>query len=120
MQQLSTAIEDVSPYTHAYCYMAQVEQEENNRPKEQGHPAKPVTMFFKSGQDQQRYKTPLEDDIAAVFVGEDGAPPGFTDNDIALHSPGQPCEQVCWMTTIHPSICVWQNSCHVPPHGAHW
>ena len=94
MQQLLTAIEDVSPYAHAYRYMAEVEQEENIRAKEQGRPAKPVTMFFKRGQDQRRYNTPIEDDIAAVFVGEDGAPPGFTDRDIVVHPHGRPREHI--------------------------
>ena len=34
MQQLLSAIEDVSPYTHANHYMAQVEQEESIQTKE--------------------------------------------------------------------------------------
>ena len=55
MQQLLTAIEDVSPYAHAYHYMAQVEQEGNIQAKEQGRPAKSATMFFKRGKDQWRY-----------------------------------------------------------------
>ena len=33
------------------------------------------------------YNTPLEDDIAAVFVGEDGTPPGFTNSDV-VHPHG--------------------------------
>ena len=37
---------------------------------------------------------PLQDDIAAVFVGEDGAPPGFGDRDIIVHPHSWPCEQI--------------------------
>ena len=51
----------------------------------EGRPVMPVTMFFRHGGDQRRYNEPLHDEIAVVFVGEDGAPPGFGDCDIIVH-----------------------------------
>ena len=85
MQSLLTAIEDMSLYAYAYRCKTELDREENLQAIEQGHPAKPVTMFFKCGQDQQRYNNPVEDNIAVVFVGEDGALPGSTDRDIVVH-----------------------------------
>ena len=64
--------------------MAEVEHEESLQAKEQGCPTKSVIMFFKCGCNQQKYNNPLQDDIAAVFVGEDGATPGFADCDIVV------------------------------------
>ena len=84
MQSLLTAIEDVSPYACAYRRMAEVELEETLRAEERRQP-KPVTMFFKRGHDQRKYNSPLQDEIAVVFVGEDGAPPGFTNRDVHVH-----------------------------------
>ena len=94
MQSLLTAIEEVSPYAHGYCHMAEVEQAENLHAEQQGRSTKQVTMFFKRGPDQRRYNNPLQDDIATVFVGEDGAPPGFTDRDIVVHPHGQQCSRI--------------------------
>ena len=51
-------------------------------------------MFFKRGQAQRRYNSPLQDEIAVVFVGEDGAPPGFTDCDVVVHPRGRACERI--------------------------
>ena len=59
----------------------------------EGRP-KQVTMFFKRGPDQRRYNNPLQDDIAAVLVRGDGAPPGFTDRDIVVHPHNWQCERI--------------------------
>ena len=74
--------------------MANVELEEIHRAADEGHPVMPVPMFFRRGSDQSRYNEPLHDEIAVVFVGEDGAPPGFKDRDIVVHPFRQPCHQI--------------------------
>ena len=51
-------------------------------------------MFFRHGSDQRWYNELLHDEIAVVFMGEDGAPPGFKDRDIVVHPFGRPCEQM--------------------------
>ena len=85
MQSRLTAIEDVSPYASAYHCMAEVEQ---------GRQPKPVTMFFKCGHDERRYNSPLQDEIDLEFVGEVGAPVGFTNCDIVVHPRGRACERI--------------------------
>ena len=94
METVQMAILSVSPYARAYRHMANVELEEIRRAADEGHPVMPVTMFFRRGSDQRRYNEPLHDEIAVVFVGEDGAPPGFKDRDIVVHPFGQPCHQI--------------------------
>ena len=94
MQSLLTAIDDVSPYACAYRRMAEVELEETLCAEEQRRQPKPVTMFFKRGHDQRRYNSPLQDEIVVVFVGEDGAPPGFTNLDVVVHPRGRACEPI--------------------------
>ena len=74
--------------------MAEVELEETLCAEEQGCQTKPVTMFFKHGHDQHRYNSPLQDEIAEVFVGADGAPPGFTDHDVVVHPHVRACERI--------------------------
>ena len=91
-QSLLTAIEDVSPYARAYYCMAEVEQEENLQAIEEGGQAKPVTIFFKRGQDQQWYNNRAQDYISTVFVGQDLAPPGFMDSHTVVHPHFCPCE----------------------------
>ena len=107
MRALLTHIEGVSPYASAYRHMAQVEQEESLQAEQEGRPSKPVTMFFKRGRDQRRYNNPLQDDIAAVFVGEDGAPPGFGDRDIVVHPHGRPCEQISILSANCDPMVSW-------------
>ena len=34
-----------------------------------------IKMYFKAGKDQRRYNKPTHDEVTAVFVGENGAPP---------------------------------------------
>lgn len=38
--------------------------------------------------DNRRYNAPLEDEVDAVFVGQDGAPPG--NHDIIVHPKNNP------------------------------
>lgn len=84
MQLLQTVIGNVSPLSCAYSQMVLVEQEENRQVRED-HPTQPVTMFFTHGCDQWRYNNLLQDDTAAVFIEENGAPPGLRDRDIIVH-----------------------------------
>ena len=50
---------------------------ENRTPRE-------VRLYFKRGPDQRRYNEPTHDEVAAVFIGEDGAPPANRDVVIYL------------------------------------
>jgi hypothetical protein len=74
-----------SSYVSAFKEMWAIEQEEkmlqlslrgNHR------------LFFKRGPDCRRYNEPTRSEVAAVFVGEDGAPPG--ERDIAVYPRDRP------------------------------
>lgn len=67
--------------------MAKVEQEV--RQKEEGHPTRPVTMYYKRGPDQGKYNNPLMDEtVAVLFTGKDGAPLGFIECDTVVYPHG--------------------------------
>lgn len=57
--------------------------------------------FFKRGPDCRRYNEPTHNEIAAVFVGEDGAPPA--NRDIVVYPRDRPPERMPYI------------SCHVDP-----
>ena len=43
--------------------------------KQFGEQANTIKMIFKHGNDQRRYNEPQHDEVAAIFVGDEGAPP---------------------------------------------
>ena len=69
----------VSPYTASFKWMAQVEREEQARAIAENRPPSCVTMVMREGVDRRRYNAPLHEEVAAVFTGEDGAPPASRD-----------------------------------------
>ena len=68
-------MEEVSPFAAAYKHMHQVEKEENCCANAAGTEPSKITMFYRRGKDQRRYNEPRHDEVAAVFVGEEDAPP---------------------------------------------
>ena len=70
--QIQHIMETVSPYAAAYKHMHEVEQEQI---KQFGAQANTVKMIFKRGSDQRQYNEPRHDEVAAIFVGDEGAPP---------------------------------------------
>ncbi|XP_066910716.1 uncharacterized protein [Clytia hemisphaerica] len=56
-------------------HMKQVEQEEQNRAIAENRPVSRITMVMREGHDQRRGNVPLHEEVAAIFTGEDGAPP---------------------------------------------
>ena len=43
--------------------------------KQFGEQANTIKMIFKHGNDQRQYNEPQHDEVAAIFVGDEGAPP---------------------------------------------
>ncbi|XP_030850990.1 uncharacterized protein LOC754317 [Strongylocentrotus purpuratus] len=78
METIQHIIEETSPYAAAYKCMKQVEDEQMQTSDPQT-PVPSVKMIFKRGSDQRRYNLPTVDEVAAVFVGEDGMPPDQRD-----------------------------------------
>lgn len=75
--------------------MHQIEQREIENAATSGLPAPKITMVFKEGQDQRCYNAPLNDEVAAVFVGEDGAPPG--NHDIVIYPKDQELKNISYL-----------------------
>ena len=55
-----------------------------------------ITMQFRIGKDRQKYNMPHHDEVAVVFVGEDGAPP--MDRDIIVYPKNQPLQHISYMS----------------------
>ena len=82
LQTLHDTLEYSSPYAAAFKHMLQVEQE---------NPHKEVKMWMMKVNDQQRHNLPRHDEVAAVFVGEDGAP---TNPDFAVYPKGKALQKI--------------------------
>ena len=78
-----------------------IEQEEDRHAAEQNQEPRTVRLFFKRGPDCRRYNEPTHNEIAAVFVGEDGAPPA--ERDIVVYPRDSPPQRMPYI------------SCHVDP-----
>ena len=74
MHAIQDVIENYSPYLLAYRHMAEVEKSEISKADNQECQQSTITMQFRISRDLQRYNIPHHDEVAVVFVGEDGAP----------------------------------------------
>ena len=81
MQDVLTVMEEHSPHARAYKYMHDVEQEEERQA---------------ICENRQPRQVPTHDGIAAVFVGEDGAPPA--QRDITVYPKDQPPQRISYMS----------------------
>ena len=86
----------INPYAAAYRHMYQVEQELVQTSNVPGEPLPTVTMVIKRGADQRRYNNPQLDEVAAVFVGPDGAPP--VQKDIVVYPKDRPLCNLSYMS----------------------
>ena len=93
MRQLQKIMEAVSPYAAAFKHMYEVEREQTAK---LGYRAKNILMIFKRGKNQRRYNEPRHDEVAAVFVGEEGAPP--MERDIIIYPKDTPCKRISYMS----------------------
>ena len=92
--QVQEVMNEVNPYAHAYQHMFEVERQENLRAEAAGIVPNPVTMIFREGGDKRRYNAP-SDEIAAVFIGDHGAPPG--NHDIVVYPKNRPLRHISYM-----------------------
>jgi hypothetical protein len=79
MEIIHMVMQDHSPYASAFKQMHTVEQEEQQHAAGLDREPQIVRLFFKRGPDCRRYNEPTHNEVAAVFVGEDGAPPANRD-----------------------------------------
>ncbi|XP_066933722.1 uncharacterized protein [Clytia hemisphaerica] len=75
MALIQDVLGTVNPYAASFKHMKQVEQEEQNRAIAENRPVSRITMVMREGHDQRRGNAPLHEEVAAIFTGEDGAPP---------------------------------------------
>ena len=99
-QKISESMNN-NPYAAAYHNMRDIEQQEQLRAEIENMPPRQVTMHFIPGPDRRRYNNPTGNEVAAIFVGDDGAPP--IHRDIVVYPIGQQRERIAYI------------SCHLDP-----
>ena len=78
--KLDTLIRSRNPYVVLLKNMQQVAMEEAEKAVKEHRPIKQVKMIFlQTTMDPRRYNEPVGNEIAAVFVGEEGQPPSTVD-----------------------------------------
>ncbi len=92
MELLDGVMKKYSPFVKAYKHMHQVEEEENTKATEENRSPSTVQMVIKRGKDRRRYNEPTHDEVAAVFVGHDGAPPA--NRDFIVYPRNKPCTHI--------------------------
>ena len=76
----------VNPYARQYCNMGQVLQRERQLAAANNQPIAPVRMIIATRPFQdRRYNNPTASEIAAVYVGDDGAAPNPQHRDIEIY-----------------------------------
>ena len=80
--------------------MYEVEQEQI---KQFGEQANTIKMIFKCGNDQRRCNEPQHDEVAAIFVGHQGAPP--FKRDIIVYPKDAPTQLISYMSANCDPMC---------------
>ena len=96
-------MQEYSLYARAFKQMHTIEQEEDNHAAELDREPQIVCLFFKPGPDCRRYNEPTHDEVAAVFVGEDGTPPA--NRDIVVYPRDRPPERISYMLCHIDPMC---------------
>lgn len=78
-----------------------MEQDEAQDAELSNREPKQAKLYFKRGSDCRRYNKPTHDEVAAVFLGEDGAPP--ENMDIVIYPKDSAPRRISYM------------SCHLDP-----
>ena len=97
MQHIQGVLNEVSPLAAAYRNMQEVELEEQERAARENRPASNVTMTMREGNDPRRYNAPLNEEVAAIFVGNDGEPPAS--RDIVVYPRNQPLRNISYLSS---------------------
>ena len=92
VQIIQNVLNTVNPYAAAYKNMAEVEAQERTRAAQQNIPPSVVTMRMLEGEDRRRYNAARHEEVAAIFIGEDGAPP--VGREIVVYPRDQPLRQI--------------------------
>ncbi|XP_065684594.1 uncharacterized protein LOC136096905 [Hydra vulgaris] len=94
---------NASPFALAFKNMAEVEDEEIRQAALEGCSASVVKISLLEAGDRRRYSLPSHDEVAVVFVGEDGAPP--TSREVIIYPRGRPLKIVSSMSaSLDPMV----------------
>ncbi|XP_065642316.1 uncharacterized protein LOC136073944 [Hydra vulgaris] len=103
MELLQTIINQENPYALAFKNMAEVEDAEIRQAAIDGRPISVVKMSLFEGCDRRRYNLPSHEEVAIVFVGNDGAPPPF--REVVIYPRGQLLKTISSMSAnLDPMI----------------
>ena len=103
MNRIDRVMQEYSPYVSALKQMYSIQQEEENHERELGSEPQIVQLFFKRGSDCRRYNEPTHDEVAAVFVGDDGAPPA--NRDIVIYPRNTAPQRISYMSCQVDPMC---------------
>nr|XP_047125111.1 uncharacterized protein LOC100214786 [Hydra vulgaris] len=103
MEFLQTIISQENPFALAFKNMAEIEDEEVRQAALEGRPTSIVKMSLLEGGDRRRYNLPLHEEVAIVFVGDDGAPP--PSREVVIYPRGQALKTISSMSAnLDPMI----------------
>jgi hypothetical protein len=90
LEELTSMLEDCSPFVATFRQMRDVAQKYLAEGRED------VTLGFAAATtgDMRRYNHPTKEEVAAVFVASDGAPPGYRDLVMWPRSETEPVHRV--------------------------
>ena len=102
MQTLQTVLPAINPYAAAFN-MTAIEEEENQRAVAQNRQPAVVTMIMREGNDRQRDNPPVNNEVAAIFVANDGAPPAS--RDITIYPRNAPLRRIPYTLSNIDPMC---------------
>ncbi|XP_065680665.1 uncharacterized protein LOC101240834 [Hydra vulgaris] len=103
MEFLQTIISQENPFALAFKNMAEIEDEEVRQAALEGRPTSIVKMSLLEGGDRRRYNLPSHEEVAIVFVGDDGAPP--PSREVVIYPRGQALKTISSMSAnLDPMI----------------
>ena len=92
LKSVQQVMEAYSPYK-AYRHMVDIEKYELTKANSMGGCRIPsIQLHYRTGNDRRRYNVPHHDEVAMIFVGDDGAPP--IHSDVVVYSRDHSLQQI--------------------------
>ena len=86
LRMLQDELTAVNPFAAQFRNMGQILERERNSAAANNQPVPPVRMIMaRCPHQDRRYDDPVAREVAAVYVGNDGAPPNPADRDIVIY-----------------------------------
>ena len=102
-QLLQTIISQENPFALAFKNMAEVEDHKIRPAVLEGRSHIVLKMSLLDGHNRRRYNVPSLEEVAVVFVGDDGAPPAT--REVVIYPRGQHLRSISSMSaTLDPEV----------------